>query len=397
MVEADQSKYLRVQVSFQDDDGNSETATSDATGPVRAAAEGSPEVVPPQVTLVLAPATIAEQDDAATGTVNEARAVVTATVLPASSASFVVTVTAAAVTPATAADFTLSGSTLSFAAAATASTGAVVIAAVDDGTDEADWEITVTGTAPAEVTAPAPVTLTIRDDDPEPVLSSAAANAEEGDDVAFEVTLSAASGKQVTVAYAAAAGPGDTAAAADFTAAAGTLTFAPGQTSHAVPVATVDDTIHEHAETFTLTLSEATNATFAGGATTLTATGTIIEDNTAPSASNRTVTMAEDTAYRFGAADFGFTDPDPGDALASVRVVTLPGRGALALAGATVNADQVLPAAELGNLTFTPGVDGNGAPYASFRFKVSDGEAESASAYTMTLAVTAVNDPPAGG
>ena len=393
VVEADQSKYLRVRVSFQDDDGNDETATSDATGPVRAAAEGSPEVVPPQVTLVLAPATIVEQDDAATGTVNEARAVVTATVLPASSASFVVTVTAAAVTPATAADFTLSGSTLSFAAAATESTGAVVIAAVDDGTDEADWEITVTGTAPAGVTAPAPVTLTIRDDDPEPVLSSAAANAEEGDDVAFKVTLSAASGKQVTVVYAAAAGPGDT--AADFTAAAGTLTFAPGQTSHVVPVATVDDTIHEHAETFTLTLSEATNATFTGGAATLTATGTIIEDNTAPGASNRTVTMAEDTAYRFGAADFGFTDPDPGDALASVRVVTLPGRGALALAGATANANQVLPAAELGNLTFTPGVDGNGAPYASFRFKVSDGEAESASAYTMTLAVTAVNDPPA--
>ena len=388
VVEADQGKYVRVQVSFQDDEGNDERATSDATGPVRAAAEGSPEVVPPQVTLVLAPATIAEQDDAATGTVNEARAVVTATVLPASSASFVVTVTAAA-------DFTLSGSTLSFAASATESTGAVVIAAVDDGTDEADWEITVTGTVPAGVTAPAPVTLTIRDDDPEPVLSSAAANAEEGDDVAFEVTLSAASGKQVTVAYAAAAGPGDTAAAADFTAAAGTLTFAPGQTSHAVPVATVDDTIHEHAETFTLTLSEATNATFTGGAATLTATGTIIEDNTAPSASNRTVTMAEDTAYRFGAADFGFTDPDPGDALASVRVVTLPGRGVLALAGATANADQVMPAAELGNLTFTPGVDGNGAAYASFRFKVSDGEAESASAYTVTLAVTAVNDPPA--
>ena len=38
VVEADQSKYLRVQVSFQDDDGNSETATSDATGPVSAEA-----------------------------------------------------------------------------------------------------------------------------------------------------------------------------------------------------------------------------------------------------------------------------------------------------------------------------------------------------------------------
>ena len=48
VVEADQSKYLRVQVSFQDDDGNSETATSDATGPVSAepneSATGQPTI-----------------------------------------------------------------------------------------------------------------------------------------------------------------------------------------------------------------------------------------------------------------------------------------------------------------------------------------------------------------
>ena len=48
VVEADQSKYLRVQVSFQDDDGNAETATSDTTGPVSAeanvAATGQPTI-----------------------------------------------------------------------------------------------------------------------------------------------------------------------------------------------------------------------------------------------------------------------------------------------------------------------------------------------------------------
>ena len=47
-VEADQGKYLRVQVSFQDDDGNDETATSDATGPVAAepneSATGQPTI-----------------------------------------------------------------------------------------------------------------------------------------------------------------------------------------------------------------------------------------------------------------------------------------------------------------------------------------------------------------
>ena len=48
VVEADQGKYLRVRVSFQDDDGNSETATSDASGPVSAeanvAATGQPTI-----------------------------------------------------------------------------------------------------------------------------------------------------------------------------------------------------------------------------------------------------------------------------------------------------------------------------------------------------------------
>ena len=48
LVEADQGKYLRVRVSFQDDDGNAETATSDATGPVSAepnvAATGQPTI-----------------------------------------------------------------------------------------------------------------------------------------------------------------------------------------------------------------------------------------------------------------------------------------------------------------------------------------------------------------
>ena len=48
LVEADQGKYVRVRVNFQDDDGNAETATSDATGPVSAepnvAATGQPTI-----------------------------------------------------------------------------------------------------------------------------------------------------------------------------------------------------------------------------------------------------------------------------------------------------------------------------------------------------------------
>ena len=128
-------------------------------------------------------------------------------------------------------------------------------------------------------------TITIEDDDPEPTLSVEPASATEGDAVEFTVTLDAESGKQVTVAWAASAGTGDSATAGtDFTAAAGTLTFSPGtpgDTAKTVTVATHGDTTVEEAETFTLTLSSPANAGFAGGATEVTATGTI-EDSMLP-------------------------------------------------------------------------------------------------------------------
>ena len=49
-----------------------------------------------------------------------------------------------------------------------------------------------------------------------------------------------------------------------------------------------------------------------------------------------------------------------------------------------------------GGVPYTPPADANGAGFASFKFKVSDGTAESASAYTVTLDVSAVNDAPTG-
>ena len=117
--------------------------------------------------------------------------------------------------------------------------------------------------------------------------------------------------------------------------------------------------------------------------------------NDTPTAADQTVTMAEDTAYAFEAIDFGFADTDTGDGLASVRVVTLPGSGTLAVSGSAVSEDQEVAVSDLGgNLTYTPAADEHGSGYASFTFRVSDGSAESASAYTMTIDVNAVNDAP---
>jgi Ca2+-binding RTX toxin-like protein len=127
---------------------------------------------------------------------------------------------------------------------------------------------------------------------------------------------------------------------------------------------------------------------------TLTANVTAVND--APTASNRTITTNEDTARALAAADFGFVDVDSGDTLQSVTLTSVPTAGSLQLNGLAVTANQVVSVAEInaGHLIFTPAANANGLGYASFGFKVSDGTALSASAYTLTAHVTAVNDAP---
>ena len=118
--------------------------------------------------------------------------------------------------------------------------------------------------------------------------------------------------------------------------------------------------------------------------------------NEVPTASDNTVTTTVDTAHTFAAADFNFADGDTGDALASVRIVTLPALGSLTNDGTAVMTNQAIARADIDadRLVFTPAANADGDPYASFTFKVSDGAGESVSAYTMTVDVTAVNEVP---
>jgi Concanavalin A-like lectin/glucanases superfamily/Calx-beta domain len=91
---------------------------------------------------------------------------------------------------------------------------------------------------------------------------------------AIPVSLSFASAVTVTVNYATA--NGTALAGSDYTAASGTLTFAPGQTTRTILVSTLDDTAAEATETFTITLSAPVNTTIVGG----TGAGTIIDNDT---------------------------------------------------------------------------------------------------------------------
>ena len=149
----------------------------------------------------------------------------------------------------------------------------------NDDLDEPDETFTleiydfVYATAGAKVRS----TITIQDDDDPPSVSVGDATAAEGAPVEFPVTLSAASGREVAVNWAT---TDDSATSpADFTAASGTLTVMPGETTATVAVATIEDTLDEpDEETFTLTLSSPSNATL-GEAT---ATGTITDNDDPP-------------------------------------------------------------------------------------------------------------------
>jgi parallel beta-helix repeat protein len=89
----------------------------------------------------------------------------------------------------------------------------------------------------------------------------------------FTVTLSAAAAANVTVAFATANGTAT--APSDYTAASGTVTFTPGQTTRTVVVSVVAETVLEPDETFTVALSSPAGATIADGQ----ATGTIQNDD----------------------------------------------------------------------------------------------------------------------
>ena len=138
----------------------------------------------------------------------------------------------------------------------------------------------------------------------------------------------------------------------------------------------------------------------AGNANTMaTQASSIYKSNTAPTGADKTVSTPEDTAYTFLTGDFTFLDGDTGDTLASVTVLTIPAAaGSLTLSNAAVSVNDVVAAADIaaGNLKFIPAANANGAGHASFTFKVSDGLTDSASTYTMTIDVTAVNDVATG-
>ena len=129
----------------------------------------------------------------------------------------------------------------------------------------------------------------------------------------------------------------------------------------------------------------------------------LLSVNDAPSGTDKTLVTDEDQAYIFSAADFGFSDPNdvPANLLMAVTIASLPSNGVLTLDNVAVLAGQSILLAGIGGLKFTPAANANGDDYATFTFRVQDdggiangGVDLDASANTITVDVTAVNDAP---
>ena len=178
-------------------------------------------------------------------------------------------------------DYTATSGTLTFAAGETSKTISVRVS--DDTIDEREETFSVTLSSPRNaLLSPTATTATgtITDNDAAPTLSLADARVTEGDSgesiVTFTLSLSHLSSKAGAVDVK--TSNGTATAGSDYVAQDDTLIGIGERTTVTIRVKVKGDTAEEADETFTLTLSNPTNATLS--ATAATATGTIRNDDT---------------------------------------------------------------------------------------------------------------------
>lgn len=238
-------------------------------------------------------------------------------------------------------------------------------------------------------------TGTIQNDDVIPVLSIGSVSQNEGNsgtsNLAFAITMDHASAFTTTVEYATENGTATT--EGDYLATSGTVTFNPGDTSKTIQVSINGDRLVESNETFMVNLSNMSdNATISPTADQ--GTGTIVNDDHAPTLlSNVTQVVDEDNILAFTHSDFtdAFTDAD-NDALVSVTITSLPTHGVLKINTTAITLNQVILAANLSSLTYTPASQYFGSD--AFTWTASDGVNMAIAASQVSITVTSVNDAP---
>lgn len=195
------------------------------------------------------------------------------------------------------ADFAAASGTLSFLAGETSK--AINFTTVNDtlyeGTEA--FSVALSAATGGAVITSGTGAVTVTDNDNAPSFAISNASAAEGGTIALTVTKSGASANSLSVNYGTANGSAN--APGDYGAASGTLTFLPADTSKTISVSTVNDSIYETNESFSVHLSGAS-----GGATISdpTGVGTINDNDSKP-----TLSMANTSVMEGGQANVVIT------------------------------------------------------------------------------------------
>jgi len=270
-------------------------------------------------------------------------------------------------------DYASKSGTLSFAADDTNLSQTVTVNVAGDTKDEFDetFNVNLSGETNATLAKGTGVATLTNDDTPPTVTINDVSLTEEnaGTTFQFTVTLSAVSGKPISVAYATADGTA-TVADNDYAAADDTLAFAPGVQFLPVTVLVNGDLVPENDETFNVNLSNADNATLAAKSSGL---GTLTNDDNWPSVLTLTgggVGFVEDQPAVVVDAGVTVADRDSPDFAGGALTVTLTagataddrlavrhqgaGAGQVGVSGATVTYGGVAVGTWTGGTGATP-------------------------------------------
>jgi len=187
-------------------------------------------------------------------------------------------------------DYEPTSGTVTFTPGSTMET--IQVAVLGDTLDEPDeaFALSLTNASHASI-AVGQATGTVQDNDPEPSITISDVTVTEGDTAqvlaTFDVTLSAASDRSITVDFATC--DGTTTSGLDDQSTTGTLTFETGSTQRTIQVTVLDDTLDEADDIFVATLTNAFHASIADSQ----GTGAIEDNDPEPSITINDVAVTE--------------------------------------------------------------------------------------------------------